>query len=187
MNRTFRAERGQGEGGEELTQEQMEQLLSSCRKDSRPCADELQQLMEQMAGQGMEPNGKLGQAGEAMGRAGSQLGEGARHRCRRAELALGSVAAGRAGAWRSSSPTSPARARAMAALRQSERTGLSPMKIRSAGRGRSVPTSERRSRFPTRSIRSAPARFSTRSGSAFGEPLTVPSSSADTRATSRPL
>ena len=76
MNRTFRAERGQGENGEPLTQEQMEQLLQQLQEQQEGLAQQLQELMEQMEGMGMQPNGKLGQAGEAMGRAGEELGAG---------------------------------------------------------------------------------------------------------------
>jgi uncharacterized protein (TIGR02302 family) len=76
MNRTFRAERGQGENGEPLSPEEMEQLLQQLQEQQEALAQQLQELMEGMEGMGMQPNGKLGQAGEAMGRAGEELGAG---------------------------------------------------------------------------------------------------------------
>jgi hypothetical protein len=76
MNQTFRAERGMGEDGEPLTPEEMQQLLQQLQEGQQALADQLQELMEQMEGMGMEPNGKLGQAGESMGRAGEELGAG---------------------------------------------------------------------------------------------------------------
>ena len=76
MNQTFRAERGQGENGEPLSPEEMEQLLQQLQEQQQALAEQLQELMEQMEGMGMQPNGKLGQAGDAMGRAGEELGAG---------------------------------------------------------------------------------------------------------------
>ena len=76
MNQTFRAERGMGEDGEPLTPEEMQQLLQQLQEGQQALADQLQELMEQMEGMGLEPNGKLGQAGESMGRAGEELGAG---------------------------------------------------------------------------------------------------------------
>ena len=76
MNRTFRAERGQGEDGEPLTAEEMEQLLQQLQEQQQALAEALEELMGEMEGMGLEPNGKLGQAGEAMGRAGEELGAG---------------------------------------------------------------------------------------------------------------
>jgi hypothetical protein len=76
MNQTFSAERGMGEDGEPLTPEEMQQLLQQLQEGQQALADRLQELMEQMDGMGMEPNGKLVQAGESMGRAGEELGAG---------------------------------------------------------------------------------------------------------------
>jgi hypothetical protein len=78
MNETFRAERGQNPdgAGEPMTEEQLAEALRQLQEGQEGLAEQLQQLMEEMEGMGMEPNGKLGQAGEAMGRAGNELGEG---------------------------------------------------------------------------------------------------------------
>jgi uncharacterized protein (TIGR02302 family) len=74
MNRTFRAQRGQGDQGQEMSPEELQQALKDLQSQQQALNDQLQKLMDQMQGQGMDPNGKLGQAGESMGRATDALG-----------------------------------------------------------------------------------------------------------------
>jgi uncharacterized protein (TIGR02302 family) len=74
MNQTFRAQRGQGQQGQEMSPEELQQALKDLQSRQQALGDQLQQLMDQMQGQGMDPNGKLGQAGESMGRASDALG-----------------------------------------------------------------------------------------------------------------
>jgi hypothetical protein len=74
MNRTFRAQRGQGQQGQQMSPEELQQALKDLQSQQQALGDQLQQLMDQMQGQGMDPNGKLGQAGESMGRASDALG-----------------------------------------------------------------------------------------------------------------
>ncbi len=76
MNRTFRAERGTGEDGQEMPPGEMEQRMRELQEGQQALAEELQQLMQQMQGFGMEPSGKLGQAGDSMGQASDDLGRG---------------------------------------------------------------------------------------------------------------
>ena len=76
MDQTHRAERGMGENGEPMTPEEMAEALRQLQEQQQGLEQALQELMEQMEGMGMQPNGKLGQAGEAMGRATGALGEG---------------------------------------------------------------------------------------------------------------
>jgi uncharacterized protein (TIGR02302 family) len=74
MNRTFRAQRGQGDQGQEMSPEELQQALKNLQSQQQALNDQLQKLMEEMQGQGMDPNGKLGQAGESMGKAADALG-----------------------------------------------------------------------------------------------------------------
>ena len=76
MDETHRAQRGMGEDGKPMTPEEMAEALSRLQQEQQGLEQALQDLMGQMEGQGMQPNGKLGQAGEAMGRATGALGEG---------------------------------------------------------------------------------------------------------------
>jgi uncharacterized protein (TIGR02302 family) len=76
MDETHRAERGMGQNGEPMTPEEMAEALGRLQQQQQGLEQALQELMEQMEGMGMQPNGKLGQAGEAMGRATGALGEG---------------------------------------------------------------------------------------------------------------
>jgi uncharacterized protein (TIGR02302 family) len=79
MDKTFRADRGQSpEGGESqpMTKEQLEQALRQLQEGQQGLEQALKDLMKQLGELGMEPNGKLGQAGEAMGRAVESLGKG---------------------------------------------------------------------------------------------------------------
>ncbi len=76
MNKTFRAQRGQSQQGQEMTEEQLQQALKDLQSGQQALNDALSKLMGEMQGQGMDPSGKLGQAGEAMGRAADALGNG---------------------------------------------------------------------------------------------------------------
>jgi uncharacterized protein (TIGR02302 family) len=77
MNRTFRADRGLNpDSGQEMTAEELAEALRQLQQGQEGLEGRLQQLMEQLEGMGMQPNGKFGQAGEAMGRASGALGEG---------------------------------------------------------------------------------------------------------------
>ena len=78
MDETFRADRGAGKDGqsEPMTQEELEQALRDLQQGQAGLQQSLKELMEKLEGMGMEPNGKLGQAGEAMGRAAGDLGKG---------------------------------------------------------------------------------------------------------------
>lgn len=76
MDETHRAQRGLGENGEPMTPGEMAEALRRLQQQQQGLEQALQDLMEQMEGMGMQPNGKLGQAGEAMGRATGALGDG---------------------------------------------------------------------------------------------------------------
>jgi uncharacterized protein (TIGR02302 family) len=76
MDETHRAERGLGEDGQPMSPEELAEALRRLQQGQQSLEQALQELMEQMEGMGMQPNGKLGQAGEAMGRATGQLGQG---------------------------------------------------------------------------------------------------------------
>ena len=76
MNKTFSAQRGQNGQGQPMTKEELQQALRDLQADEQALNDALGKLMQEMQGSGMPPNGKLGQAGEAMGRAAQALGEG---------------------------------------------------------------------------------------------------------------
>jgi hypothetical protein len=79
MNKTFRADKGQNPNnrdGKPMTREEMEQALKELQEGQQALEQQLQDMMKQMEGMGMQPNGKLGDAGQAMGRATGQLGNG---------------------------------------------------------------------------------------------------------------
>jgi uncharacterized protein (TIGR02302 family) len=76
MNKTFRAQRGQSQQGQEMTEEELQQALKDLQSGQQSLNDALEKLMQEMQAEGMQPNGKLGQAGEAMGRAAQALGNG---------------------------------------------------------------------------------------------------------------
>lgn len=76
MDQTFQNDRGEGPDGKPMTKEELEQALKELREGQQGLQQQLQSLMDKMQQQGMDPNGKLGQAGEAMGRATGQLGKG---------------------------------------------------------------------------------------------------------------
>ncbi len=78
MNRTYRADQGQNPdgSGEPLTKEQLQQALKDLQQQQQALEQGLGKLMQQLQGMGLNPTGKLDQAGKAMGRAEGQLGEG---------------------------------------------------------------------------------------------------------------
>jgi len=79
MDQTFRADRGLGPDDQqtgEITREELEQALRQLQNDQADLQQSLEDLMSQLEGLGMGPNGKLDQAGEAMGDAEGALGEG---------------------------------------------------------------------------------------------------------------
>jgi len=75
MDQTFSAERGNNPDGSPMTDDQIEQALKNLQSQQQALNDQFSQLMQQMQGQGTQ-NGKLGQAGDAMGRAEQALGAG---------------------------------------------------------------------------------------------------------------
>ncbi len=79
MNRTFRAGRGLNPNSNDsrpMTQQELEQALKDLQQQQQALQQGLSDLMKQLQGMGLDPNGKLGQAGQAMGRAQGQLGQG---------------------------------------------------------------------------------------------------------------
>ena len=79
MNRTFKLDPdtdGSGAGQPEMTPQERQQALDALRKGQQELGAMLDELQKQMQGQGMQPDGKLGQAGRAMGEATEQLGRG---------------------------------------------------------------------------------------------------------------
>ena len=62
--------------GQQLTQEQLQQMLEQLQQGQGDLAEQLQQLMEQLGQNGMGQNQALGEAGESMGEAQQSLGEG---------------------------------------------------------------------------------------------------------------
>ena len=78
MDRTHRADRGMNPDGSEapMTPEQLAEALRQLQEGQAGLEQALRDLMAELEGMGLEPNGKLGQAGEAMGDAAEALGEG---------------------------------------------------------------------------------------------------------------
>ncbi len=78
MDQTQRAERGLDENGEPMTRQQMEEALRQLQQQQQGLGQQLSDLMKQLEGMGMKPGDgdPLGQAGQAMGRAAGDLGEG---------------------------------------------------------------------------------------------------------------
>jgi uncharacterized protein (TIGR02302 family) len=74
MNQTFGAQRGQNGQGQPLTEDQLKQALKDLQSGQQALGDALGKLLGEMQGAGMPPNGKLGQAGNSMGRAAQALG-----------------------------------------------------------------------------------------------------------------
>ncbi len=76
MNQTFSAQRGQNGQGQPLSEDQLKQALKDLQSGQQTLSDALGKLLGEMQGAGTPPNGKLGQAGDAMGRAAQALGQG---------------------------------------------------------------------------------------------------------------
>jgi uncharacterized protein (TIGR02302 family) len=69
-------QQGQQGQGQQLTQEQLQQMLEQLQQGQGDLAQQLQQLMEQLGQNGMGQNQALGEAGESMGEAQQSLGQG---------------------------------------------------------------------------------------------------------------
>ena len=78
MNRTYRADQGQNPdgSGKPMTKEQMQQALRDLQQQQQALQQSLGKLMQQLQGMGLDPTGKLDQAGQAMGSAEGSLGKG---------------------------------------------------------------------------------------------------------------
>jgi uncharacterized protein (TIGR02302 family) len=79
MDETHRADRGMNpNGGQqgEMTEQQLQEALRNLQQGQQQLQQQLEQLMQQLGEMGMEPNGKLGQAGKSMGQAADELGQG---------------------------------------------------------------------------------------------------------------
>ena len=76
MDQTFQANRDRGQNGEQMTEQQLRDMLKQLQQGQSGLQQSLQDLMKQLQAMGIDPNGKLGQAGEAMGRAAGSLGNG---------------------------------------------------------------------------------------------------------------
>ncbi len=76
MDQTYKAQRGMQQDGQPMSPEDLANALKQLQEGQQGLARALQELMDKMQGQGMQPNGKLGQAGDAMGRAAESLGQG---------------------------------------------------------------------------------------------------------------
>ena len=69
-------QQGQGQqGGGEMSPEQLAEALRRLQEGQGDLQRQLQELMDQLADQGLEPGEQLGQAGESMGDAEQQLGQ----------------------------------------------------------------------------------------------------------------
>ena len=79
MDKTHRADRGMNPDGSRstpMTPQELEQALRDLQQGQGDLQQALEDLMARLEAMGMEPNGKLGQAGEAMGDAADALGQG---------------------------------------------------------------------------------------------------------------
>ena len=76
MNQTFSAQRGQNGQGNPLSEDQLKQALKDLQSGQQALGDALGKLLSDLQGSGMAPNGKLGQAGQSMGKAAEALGNG---------------------------------------------------------------------------------------------------------------
>lgn len=78
MNRTYRADQGQNPdgSGKPMTEGELQQALKDLQQQQQALEQGLGKLMQQLQGMGLDPTGKLDQAGQAMGRAEGQLGQG---------------------------------------------------------------------------------------------------------------
>ena len=70
-------EQDQGQGGQQpMTPEEMARALKRLQQQQQELQNRLEQMQQALEGMGMQPNEGLGQAGEEMGNAEGQLGEG---------------------------------------------------------------------------------------------------------------
>ncbi|MEO8668340.1 MAG: TIGR02302 family protein [Bauldia sp.] len=77
MDKTFRADRGEAlKDGKPMTAEELADALRQLQEGQQGLQQALKDLMGKLGEMGMGENGKLGQAGEAMGRAAQALGKG---------------------------------------------------------------------------------------------------------------
>ena len=76
MNQTFNAQRGQNSQGQPLSEDQLKQALKDLQSGQQALGDALSKLLSDLQGSGIAPNGKLGQAGQSMGKAAEALGNG---------------------------------------------------------------------------------------------------------------
>ncbi len=79
MNKTYRADRGQnpdGNSDKPMTKQELEQALKNLQQQQQALQKGLGDLMQQLEGMGLDPTGKLDQAGRAMGQAEGSLGKG---------------------------------------------------------------------------------------------------------------
>ncbi|WP_205470588.1 TIGR02302 family protein [Breoghania sp. L-A4] len=65
----------QGQQGGPMTKEQLAEILKQLKEGQGDLASRLQQMLDQMDQNGMQPSGELGRAGDAMGRARDLLGQ----------------------------------------------------------------------------------------------------------------
>ena len=80
MDKTFKMDPdtdGSGADAQQMTPEERQQALKELREGQQSLQKMLQELQQTMKQQGMQPDGKLGQAERSMGDAAEQLGEGA--------------------------------------------------------------------------------------------------------------
>lgn len=69
-------EEGQNqEGGEQLSQSQIEEMMRQLQERQGALQEQLDQLQQELQAQGLQPSDDLGEAGEAMGQAEGALGE----------------------------------------------------------------------------------------------------------------
>ena len=66
----------QGQGQQPMTAEELEQALEQLRRQQGQLGEQMQQLQEALEGMGQQPSDGLGEAGEAMGQAEGELGQG---------------------------------------------------------------------------------------------------------------
>src|SRR5262249_40347290 len=69
MDQTYDANRGKKQNGDQMTEQELREALKQLQKQQQDLQGSLSDLMKKLGEMGMDPSGKLGQAGEAMGRA----------------------------------------------------------------------------------------------------------------------
>jgi hypothetical protein len=76
MDQTYDANRGQKPNGDRMSEQELKDALKQLQQGQQGLQQTLSDLMKQLEAMGMDPSGKLGQAGDAMGRATGALGKG---------------------------------------------------------------------------------------------------------------